>query len=144
MANGVMTIKYGSENIASRANKAIGELSDIGSRLGSVRRKLGGIPERRGDNLRTASSFLRKKIEQMERREAALETLLTRRVAAALETLRDTRADFLGLGSRVELEDAEKFRALEKDFDALLPELQIRVTVNGQLRHTNDIKDGEE
>ncbi|MBR2941789.1 MAG: hypothetical protein IKB82_00160 [Clostridia bacterium] len=80
MANGVMTIKYGSEQIASKANKAIGELSDIGNRLGGVRKKLSGIPERSrwGDNLSTASSFLRKKIEQMERREAALETLKTR------------------------------------------------------------------
>jgi len=75
---------------------------------------------------------------------SALEKKIADCMSAVLQTSRRCRADFLGLGSRVELEDAEKFRALEKDFDALLPELQIRVTVNGQLRHTNDIKDGEE
>ena len=54
---------------------------------------------------------------------------------------RKYRSDFLGLGSRIEMKDAEKYRALSSDFDQLLPELEIRINVSGQLRHTNDIKD---
>ena len=53
------------------------------------------------------------------------------------------RADFLALGSRIELKDAEKYRALTEEFDQLLPELEIRINVSGRLRHTNDIKDEE-
>ena len=80
MASGVMQIKYGEERIASKASKACNELDDICSSLSKVRKKLNGLPERSrsGDNLSSASAFLKKKQKQYEDRQNALEVLKTR------------------------------------------------------------------
>ena len=81
--------------------------------------------------------------ESLEYVQSALEKTVSDYIAQVLMLSRRYRADFLGLGSRVELKDAEKYRALTEEFDQLLPELEIRINVSGRLRHTNDIKDEE-
>jgi len=79
MASGVMHIKYGSEQIAWRVRSASGELSGISSSLNSIRNTLNRLPERSSsNNLSHASSFLRKKQQDVTRRSDALETLKER------------------------------------------------------------------
>lgn len=72
---------------------------------------------------------------------AQLETAVSERVSAVIQLSKSLQADFLGLGSIVEMEDAEKFRALGGDFASLLPGLPVRISVSGQIKHTNDIRD---
>ena len=68
---------------------------------------------------------------------AQLETAISERVSAVIQLSKTLQADFLGLGSIVERNDAEKYRALGGDLATLLPEL----SVSGQIKHTNDIRD---
>ena len=70
-----------------------------------------------------------------------LESSISDRVVNILQLSRRYRADFLGLASNIEMDNPENFRNLQTDFDQLLPELDIRVRVEGRLRHTNDLKD---
>lgn len=79
--------------------------------------------------------------ESLEYVQLALEKTVSQYMSQVLMLSRKYRSDFLGLGSRIEMKDAEKYRALTTDFDQLLPELEIRINVSGHLRHTNDIKD---
>lgn len=72
---------------------------------------------------------------------AELEKAVSEQVNAVLALSKELEADFLGLGSRVELRSPVMYRALGDDFARLLPEIEMRVTVSGQLSHTNDIKD---
>ena len=72
---------------------------------------------------------------------AQLETAVSERVSAVIQLSKSLQADFLGLGSIVEMDDAEKFRALGGDFASLLPGLPVRISVSGQIKHTNDIRD---
>ena len=72
---------------------------------------------------------------------AQLETAVSERVSAVIQLSKTLQADFLGLGSIVEMDDAEKYRALGGDFASLLPGLPVRISVSGQIKHTNDIRD---
>ena len=72
---------------------------------------------------------------------AQLESLVSGYVKETLQASKDLKADFLGLSSSVERSNAEYFRMLSRDFPELLPELELRVSVQGQLRHTNDMRD---
>ena len=72
---------------------------------------------------------------------AQLETAVSERVSSVIQLSKTLQADFLGLGSIVEMDDGEKYRALGGDFASLLPGLPIRISVSGQIKHTNDIRD---
>ncbi len=72
---------------------------------------------------------------------AQLENAISERVSAVIQLSKTLQADFLGLGSIVERNDAEKYRALGGDLASLLPELPVRISVSGQIKHTNDIRD---
>ena len=72
---------------------------------------------------------------------AQLETAVSERVSSVIKLSKTLQADFLGLGSIVEMDDAEKYRALGGDFASLLPGLTVRISVSGQIKHTNDIRD---
>jgi len=80
MASGVMHIRYGSEDIASKASRAARELGGVSSALDRIRDKVIDVPERsrNGNNLSKACSFLRKKQQDVERRLDALEVLKNR------------------------------------------------------------------
>ena len=39
------------------------------------------------------------------------------------------------------MDDAEKYGALGQDFASLLAALPVRISVSGQIKHTNDIRD---
>ena len=72
---------------------------------------------------------------------AQLETAVSERVSSVIQLSKTLQADFLGLGNIVEIDDAEKYRALGGDFASLLPGLTVRISVSGQIKHTNDIRD---
>ena len=72
---------------------------------------------------------------------AQLETAVSERVSSVIQLSKTPQADFLGLGNIVEMDDAEKYRALGGDFASLLPGLTVRISVSGQIKHTNDIRD---
>ena len=72
---------------------------------------------------------------------AQLETAVSERVSSVIQLSKTLQADFLGLGNIVEMDDAEKYRALGGDFASLLPGLTVRISVRGQIKHTNDIRD---
>ena len=77
MASGTMQIQYSGVNISSLATKAWKELEDVNEKLNGVRSKLRNLPERSrsGNNLSSASAFLRKKQQQFEQKQTALEVL---------------------------------------------------------------------
>lgn len=79
--------------------------------------------------------------EYNDRITAELEALISQYVTETLQASKELKADFLGLSSAVEKHSPENFRLLSRDFPELLPELELTVTVRGQLRHTNDVKD---
>ncbi len=70
---------------------------------------------------------------------ARLEEELSRRIGRVLELSRDLRADFLGLGRRLELDAPFRCRGLSRDLGELLPGLSLRITVQGELRHSHDM-----
>ena len=72
---------------------------------------------------------------------AQLETAVSERVSSVIQLSKTLQADFLGLGNIVEMDDVEKYRALGGDFASLLPGLTVRISVSGQIKHTNDIRD---
>ncbi len=72
---------------------------------------------------------------------AELEAAVSERISSVIQLSKTLGADFLGLGSIVEMDDPEKFDALGQDFASLLSALPVRITVSGQVKHTNDIRD---
>lgn len=72
---------------------------------------------------------------------AQLEALISEYVKQTLQASKELKADFLGLASAAERSNSEYYRMLSREFPELLPELELRVTVRGQLRHTNDMRD---
>jgi len=72
---------------------------------------------------------------------AQLESLIADYVTETLQASKELKADFLGLASAVEKHSPESFLLLSRPFPELLPELELTVSVSGQLRHTNDMKD---
>ena len=72
---------------------------------------------------------------------AQLEAVISDYVTQTLQASKDLKADFLGLSSAAERSNPEYYQMLNREFPELLPELELRVTVRGQLRHTNDMRD---
>lgn len=72
---------------------------------------------------------------------AELEAAVSERISSVIQLSQTLGADFLGLGSIVEMDDAEKYGALGQDFASLLAALPVRISVSGQIKHTNDIRD---
>ncbi|MGI5977732.1 MAG: Ger(x)C family spore germination C-terminal domain-containing protein [Candidatus Limivicinus sp.] len=72
---------------------------------------------------------------------ARLEEYVSDKIGKVLKLSGKLGADFAGLASRVEPSDPRAFRSLSSVFSDLLPSLELRVSVRGELKHTNDIKD---
>ncbi len=70
---------------------------------------------------------------------ARLESELSGRLSRVLRLSAELQADFLGLGCRLELQSPLRCRGMGEDLAALLPSLRLRVTVQGSLRHSNDL-----
>lgn len=70
---------------------------------------------------------------------ALLERNLTDRVQQLLQRSRDLETDFLGLGRRLELASPWRCRGLGESLGKKLPALSLRLSVRGELLHSNDI-----
>ena len=77
-----------------------------------------------------------------DRLSALLEAEIAGRVGAVLQRARDLEADFLGLGRRIERLAPLRGRGLDRDLGPLLPGLTLRISVQGELSHSNDLKQG--
>lgn len=71
---------------------------------------------------------------------ARLEAAVSDRVSSVLGVSRELGADFLALGSHIEAAMPEEYPE-DGRFGALLPELEFRLHISGELNHTNDLKD---
>ena len=72
---------------------------------------------------------------------ALLEAELSERLSSVLQLAKELRADFLGLGARLELDAPRRFRALEQPFSETLGELPVRLSVSARLTHSNDLEE---
>lgn len=72
---------------------------------------------------------------------AQLEKQLLERVNSLLESSKKLRADFMGLGERVQRAAPEQYELMKTEFCDALPALRVTATVSGELSHTNDMKD---
>ena len=70
---------------------------------------------------------------------ALLEKELCHRLQQLLQRSRDLEADFLGLGRQLELASPRRCRGLGESLGEKLPELSLRLRVQGELLHSNDI-----
>ena len=70
---------------------------------------------------------------------ALLEKELHHRLQQLLQHSRDLEADFLGLGRQLELASPWRCRGLGEALGEKLPELSLRLRVQGELLHSNDI-----
>lgn len=70
---------------------------------------------------------------------ARLETAVSQRLGNVLQLSRERKADFLGLGRQVELLAPCRGRGLGSALGPLLPELELSISVRGEVRHSNDI-----
>ena len=71
---------------------------------------------------------------------ARLEGAVSERLRVLLTRSKDLRADFLGLGPRVEAAAPLAFRRLEEPFGELLPKLEISLTVQSRIQHEYDLQ----
>lgn len=69
-----------------------------------------------------------------------LESLVSQKISAILRLARSLRADFIGLGAAVEQASPESWARLERPFYELLPALEVRISVTGQITHSNDTR----
>lgn len=71
---------------------------------------------------------------------ARLESAVAEQLRGLLRRCKLYRADFLGLGDRVEAASPLAFRHLEQPFAELLPELEISLSVQGAIQHEYDME----
>ena len=123
---------------------AILEISEGRSRLKPVWNEDGGLS---GLDIRVTVGASLLESEQKEISDPYVNDLTAKLEAAVSEELRglltrskSLRADFLGLGPQVEEASPLAFQQLETAFPALLPKLEISLSVQGALRHSNDLE----
>ena len=72
---------------------------------------------------------------------AQLEAEISKRISSVLQLSKKLGADFLDLSGKVQYASPGKYRKAVTDFEYLLPNLEISISVKGKLSHTYDIKD---
>ncbi|MGN0981695.1 MAG: Ger(x)C family spore germination C-terminal domain-containing protein [Candidatus Limivicinus sp.] len=79
--------------------------------------------------------------EYIDQLTAQLESAVSQQLNSLLRCSMKLKADFLGLAGRVERSSPENYRLMSQPFPELLPGLELRITVSGQISHTNDMKE---
>lgn len=70
---------------------------------------------------------------------ARLEAAVSDRIGAALWRCKSMETDFLGLGERLEQQSPLEMRRLNQPLGPLLPELELSISVQGELLHGHDM-----
>ncbi len=78
--------------------------------------------------------------EDLDYLTARLESKLAGWLSAALQASKELKADYLCLAETLERADPAAWKALDRDFIDLLPELELQVTVSAKLNQMNDMK----
>ena len=78
--------------------------------------------------------------EDLDYLTARLESTLAGWLSAALQASKELKADYLCLAETLERADPAAWKALDRDFIDLLPELELQVTVSARLNQMNDMK----
>lgn len=71
---------------------------------------------------------------------AQLESYISARINRILRLAGTLEADFVGLGAAVEQSSPINWAVMSAAFPSMLANLEVRVTVNGQITHTNDTR----
>ena len=71
---------------------------------------------------------------------AQLETAVSRQISAVLQLSKQWKADFLGLGPRLELAAPKECGGISPLLGKRLPELELSIAVRGRLGHTGDME----
>ena len=71
---------------------------------------------------------------------ARLESAVAEQIRALLARAKSLQADFLGLGARIEEASPLAFRRLEEPFSALLPKLEVSLSVQSRIEHEYDLQ----
>lgn len=71
---------------------------------------------------------------------AQLESYISARISRILRLAGTLEADFVGLGAAVEQSSPINWAVMSAAFPSMLANLEVRVTVNGQITHTNDTR----
>ena len=71
---------------------------------------------------------------------ARLESAVAEQIRALLARAKSLQADFLGLGARLEEAAPLAFRRLEEPFPALLPKLEVSLSVQSRIEHEYDLQ----
>lgn len=71
---------------------------------------------------------------------AQLESYVSGKISAILRLAGDLEADFVGLGAAVQRSSPLNWAAISALFPSMLSTLELRVTVNGRITHTNDTR----
>lgn len=71
---------------------------------------------------------------------AQLESYISERISRILRLAGTLEADFVGLGAAIEQSSPINWAAMSAAFPSMLASLEVRVTVNGQITHTNDTR----
>ena len=71
---------------------------------------------------------------------ARLESAVAEQIRALLARAKSLQADFLGLGARLEEASPLAFRRLEEPFPALLPKLEVSLSVQSRIEHEYDLQ----
>ena len=78
--------------------------------------------------------------EDLDYLTARLESKLAGYLSAALQASKELKADYLCLAETLERADPAAWKALDRDFIDLLPELELQVTVSAKLNQMNDME----
>lgn len=71
---------------------------------------------------------------------AQLESYISERISRILRLAGALEADFVGLGAAIEQSSPINWAVMSAAFPSMLASLEVRVTVNGQITHTNDTR----
>ena len=74
--------------------------------------------------------------------EKALEAELTSRMQSVLDTSKSLRADFLQLGSRLELQSPQEMRGMRGQLQDILQELEFSVSVTADISRSSELSAG--
>lgn len=70
-----------------------------------------------------------------------LEAAVSERIGRVLQLARQQELDLAGLGGRLARADPKRYSVSDQQLGALLPSLEIRIAVQGELTHSYDAKD---